>query len=536
MVTRPTVRWWAGFAAASVLMTGCTAPLVGDPRLSPVDAATTDHDGARPGDGPTPFPGVTEPGTTSWPPPTAAPGPTDTGPTPTGTIGADGIGDPYYPRAGNGGYQVEDYDILLSYDPPTNYLDAVATITAEVTATEPLARFNLDLADTLTVTGVSIDGRPATTDHHADELIITPAVPLPAGGTVTITVRYAGAPGLIAGGTSSLGDGGWYRTDSGGAVVAGEPFSALAWFPANDHPADTATFAVTVMIPDGWQAVSVGTRDDDADLPVTPPGMHAVRYVQAQPVATYLTTIAIDELTFTTDEVDGIPILNAFTPAGADDRGLADRTGEVLTFLADLFGPYPFDSYGGIYTGEPIPFALETASRPIYADWVDLGTVIHETAHQWFGNDVTIATWADVCLNECFSSYAPWLWDERVEGADLDRRWREAMGDVTSAYDQSRWASPLVDMGVGHEFTAVYDRGPLAVHALRHALGDETFFALLPGWIDRFGGSNASFDDFETFVSETAGRDMTGFMDAWFRRSGPPPPPFLTPGTLTLPR
>jgi aminopeptidase N len=112
--------------------------------------------------------------------------------------------------------------------------------------------------------------------------------------------------------------------------------------------------------------------------------------------------------------------------------------------------------------------------------------VVHETAHQWYGDDVIIKRWSDICLNECFASYAPWLYHQDVDGTDLDALWKSQMADVSG--DPSFWSVPLVDMGAGNEFSSVYDRGPLAVHALRHEMGEKAFAELLKGWISTYGG------------------------------------------------
>src|SRR5699024_878193 len=100
----------------------------------------------------------------------------------------------------------------------------------------------------------------------------------------------------------------------------------------------------------------------------------------------------------------------------------------------------------------------------------------HELAHQWYGNSVSLRSWADVCLNECFASYATWLWQEK-HGADLDTLFREQVNQLGG--DQDFWAQPLYDMGPGNEFGGVYTKGPLAVHALRMRIGDDAFDRLL---------------------------------------------------------
>ncbi len=438
--------------------------------------------------------------------------------------GSAGAGDPYYPTAGNGGYQVDSYRVALTYDPATEHLDATTTIAGTVTAGQPLGRFDLDLQPSLVVSSVTVNDQKAAFDQQAAELVITPGRALDPAGEMTVVVSYTGTPGMIDGGA-----GGWYHTQDGGALAAGEPFSASAWYPVNEHPSDPATFSVTATVPDDWQVISNGIKFDGA-LPKAPEGMHSVRFDENRPIASYLTTILIGKLTFTTDTYDGKPILNAFTSAGSESKALAAKTPQILEVLSKHFGPFPFDSYGGIYTGENLSFALETATRPVYASWVDLDTVVHETAHQWYGDDVIIKDWSDICLNECFASYAPWLYHQDVDGADLDARWRSQMSQV--AGDTSFWSIPLVDMGAGNEFTSVYDRGPLAIHALRHEMGEQAFAQLLTGWISTYGGHNASFDDLEAYASQLAGKDLTPFMDAWFRGTVIPPEPYRTPPGL----
>jgi aminopeptidase N len=449
-----------------------------------------------------------------------------------GTVGSEGIGDPYYPGAGNGGYQVDNYDVNLTYDPPSNELTATTTITGAVTAEQGLSRFNLDLQPNLTVSAVTVNGAAGAFEQNDAELIITPATALPAASPLTVTVTYAGEPGLVGGGTANLGDGGWYRTDSGGAFVAGEPTGASTWFPVNEHPADTATFAVTATVPQGWQVISNGIQQTDS-LPPAPAGMTTFRWALDVPVASYLNTIYIDKFTRVDGTLsDGKPVVSALAPdAPATAADLAQQTSQVIDVLSGFFGPYPMPSAGGIFTGNRTGFALETATRPTYTIGTDnLETVVHELAHQWYGDDVTIQRWSDICLNECFASYATWLYQEKVNGVDLDEYWKQSMRNHPS--NTQFWASPLVDMGAGNEFTRVYDKGPIALHALRREIGDDAFFTIVKEWPATYGGKNASFDDFEAFVNQQTGTDNTAFIDAWFRGKKIPDPQYLYPGDL----
>ncbi|QFZ16359.1 M1 family metallopeptidase [Saccharothrix syringae] len=457
--------------------------------------------------------------------------PTTTGATPgaptppvAGRDGGAGAGDPYYPEDGNTGYDVLAYDVDVEYDPATRRLEGVATVTARATA--DLDRFNLDLYR-LQVTGVDVRGQAA--DHHQEgdhELVIVPPSPLVGGEEFTTTVRYGGEPTVVE--DRALGRSGWQVSRGGGAFAAGEPHSATTWFPANDTPRDKATFALTARVPEGWSVMSNGLLERD---PVTTGGRTEFRWVARDPMATYLTTIAIDRWTVERSTLpDGTPVVDAYAPGAENARAHQRRLPEVLAFLAEEFGPYPFEAAGGIFLADEIGFSLETQTRPVYAGWADLETVVHENAHQWFGDSVSLESWADICLNECFASYAQWLWDEAKEGGDLDARY---LGELERVGDRdSYWGRRLYDMGRGNEFRGVYDKGQLALHALRRQIGDEDFDEVLKGWIAGHRGGNASWPEFEAHVERVSGQDLDGFFAAWFRGDGVPADEYLYPGSL----
>ncbi|HYN73811.1 MAG TPA: M1 family metallopeptidase, partial [Nakamurella sp.] len=451
---------------AAVVLAGCSSTVGGQAAPVPGVAAPSPAASPSPSSGsqasptstPGPSGGITVPSS-----PSRVPAASQEPDGAAGTIGYPGIGDPYYPTAGNGGYQVDSYNITLSYDPATNDLQSTAQIKGTVTSDEGLTQFDLDLQPSMTVSSVQVDGADADFEQQSAELVVTPASALASQAAMTVDIGYGGQPELIPGGTSALGDGGWYRTSSGGAVAIGEPFAASAWYPVNEHPADPATFSVTATVPQDWQVISNGIRETDG-LPDPGAGHSVFRWSIKEPIASYLTTIYIDKFTVVTDALaDGTPIISALGPDAQDDKQLAEDTRRVIEVLSGYFGPYPFESVGGIYTGQKVGFALETATRPVYGDFVDLDFVVHELAHQWYGDKVTIERWSDICLNECFASYASWLWKEKVDGANLDDYWKQQMAAV--ADDVNYWKSPLVDMGAGEEFTRVYDRGPLALHA-----------------------------------------------------------------------
>ncbi len=436
--------------------------------------------------------------------------------------GAPGAGDAYYPNDGNGGYDVLDYHVTIGFDPAKQHLDGDTAVTAR--AAHALARLNLDLRG-LDVGSAEVNGKPAAFTRENAELVLIPAEPVPAGSTFTARIRYSGTPGADTSGP--LGATGWSRSAAGGAYAVGEPRSASFWYPVNETPRDKAAFHLTARVPDGWSVVSIGREEGTSSAD----GWTTSSWSEPTPVASYLTTIAVDRFTFDRSALPGgIPVLSAYAPGAEPRREIGSRVGEVVEFLAGRFGPYPQSAAGGIYLNESLGFSLETQGRPVYAKWADLPTVVHEIAHQWYGNSVSVWSWADVCLNECLASYAQWLWAEGKEADDLDARYRRALDKVRD--DREFWSHKLFDMGPGHEFEGVYDKGILAVHALRRKIGEDAFNRVLREWPAAHRNGNASWPEFERFVTGISGGDLGGFFEIWFHGDEIPPDADLYPGAL----
>ncbi|NKY84117.1 M1 family metallopeptidase [Nocardia veterana] len=434
-------------------------------------------------------------------------------------VGSSGLGDPYYPEDGNGGYDVRHYDVAIDYDPPSRHLTGTATIDA--VSTQALRAFNLDYAGP-DVRRVAVNNLPAGFDRHGEhELTVTPALPILPGLPFTVTVDYAGIEG-------DNPDSGWTIAPSGGAFAAGEPHSATSWYPLNDTPLDKATFDLQVTVPQQWQAMSNGLRVGDR----VDGDKRTVRWSSKHPVIGYLTTVAIDHFDFLDQRrADGTPLISAFAPDAGKGRALEERLPEILDFLESLYGPYPFESGGGIYVDTDLNFSLETQTRPTYAPWVDLNTVVHENAHQWWGDSLSVRNWSDICLNECFASYtADYLWPERKEGKDVDALYRKTIAKIHD--NPELWDIPLQNPGAGQEFTSVYYRGPLFLHALRHELGDDVFFSAIAQFVQGHAYGNASMPEFRSFVQAKTATDLSGFFAAWLESTTPPPDQYLYPGAL----
>jgi len=440
--------------------------------------------------------------------------------TPSFGPGADGAGDAYFPKYGNGGYDVAGYDLKVRYDPASDQLTGTATITA--TATQDLSRFNLDLSK-LAAKNVTVDGAPATSAAEGTELVVTPAAGIPNGRPFTAVIEYGGKPDQLA--NSALGAGGWLENRDS-AVAVGQPESASTWFPVNDHPSDKATFKLEMTVPAGVEAISNGVPGPRR----TTGNWTTWSWSESAPMASYLAMVVIGQYRVTTTTHNGKPLVLAVAeslPAnGPAARSLA-RTAEITDFLATRFGPYPFDANGGIAIDDRrIGYALETQSRPIYGPAFFLvapneTVVAHELAHQWFGDSVALEKWQDIWLNEGFASYAEWLWDEHA-GRDSVQQ------SFDRTYDSYPWDQPgeTGDPGAARLFgPAVYQRGAMTVYALRKTIGDPVFDQLLKRWTTEHQNGNATTDELIALAEELSGRQLDDFFRSWLFTTGRPAKP-----------
>lgn len=234
--------------------------------------------------------------------------------------GAPGLGDPYYPLDGNGGYDVKHYLLNVDYDPATDRLAGTAVITAR--ATQDLSAFNLDL-DGLTVRAVTVNARPAEWSRDAAELTVTPRRALTDGRLFVTTVRYDGVPETIE---DIFGVSGFFHTDDG-FVISGEPRVASTWFPVNDHPLDKAAFTFRVTVPEGLEVVANGRLLYET----TRNGSTIWAWQQTEPMAPYLATVNAGEFDFTEYTDDGIRYLDALDP-DLFDPIVEPRTGDAFAW------------------------------------------------------------------------------------------------------------------------------------------------------------------------------------------------------------
>ncbi|MCK6582486.1 MAG: M1 family metallopeptidase [Anaerolineales bacterium] len=442
------------------------------------------------------------------------------------TAGSSGMGDSLYPGFGNGGYDSISYTLNITVsDVATSDLSAFTAI--EAVATQELSRFNLDFAG-FEITGITVNSEAAEFDRKGQELTIIPSQVLSKDESFTVVVSYQGIPNPMQSQALPFPTG-WIVYD-GGIFVLSEPDGSASFFPVNDHPLDKATYTIIVTVPEPYEVAANGVLQDEVDNGDTTTYTFTVR----DPMASYLTTININDFDVETMESDGgIPIRNYYAASLPDDVNKPfARQGEMIDYFSELLGPYPFEVYGALVMDTYFGAALENQTMSIFGvDMVDLddieGTesvVAHELAHQWFGDSISVADWSDIWLNEGFATYGEALWVEYDYG-------REGLDDwVASVYTEvNEYPEYYPPPGSPEPYNlfngGVYLRGGLTLHALRLEVGDDAFFEILRTYYDRYKYGNASTEDFIAIAEEIHGKDLTDLFDAWLYDEDLPPMP-----------
>ncbi|MFF1278767.1 M1 family metallopeptidase [Streptomyces marokkonensis] len=438
-----------------------------------------------------------------------------------GGSGGAGAGDPYFPKAGNGGYDVTHYALDLAHDPRAHHLTGTATITAR--ATRDLSALNLDLKG-LDVGSVTVDGATARWSRDGQELTVRPRGALERDARFRVVVRYSGAPQTVTDPDGS--EEGWLRT-ADGALALGQPTGSMAWFPGDHHPSDKATYSIAVTVPEGLRAVSNGEPAGEE----TKGSRTTYRWRVGEPMASYLATLAIGRYEVDrTRTADGLPVYTAVDPSqAAASRAVLARIPEVVAWAERTFGPYPFSSVGAVVERpEDAGYALETQNRPVFPGAPDTGLLVHEIAHQWYGNSVTPRTWRDMWLNEGFATYAQWLWQED-HGGDTAQRTFDSLyagGYFPDAETNAAlWSFPPAEPPDAAHISAtpVYWRGAMVLHKIRRTVGDDAFAALLRGWAAEHRHGTADTGQFTAYVEKSApGKDFGAIWADWLYGEGRP--------------
>ena len=431
-------------------------------------------------------------------------------------------------------YDVQQYDLSINLDPADTEFTGEVSVRFASTI-QDLTAFVLDVVD-LDVLSVSGDTGDLEFSQGGDSLLVT--LPLAKiGAEQTVTVAYRGE--LQVNNSYGLGHFTFRDTliDYETSTIATfcEPEYSRTWWPCKDRPYDKAPATISITVPDGFTAVSNGSLDEDID---NGDGTHTVVWVESHPIAPYLVSIAVSDYDHFGETCitpsSAVAIDHWVFPPHRDDAEIAyANVCDMMAFMESVVGPYPFadEKYGHAEYMNTKTGAMEHQTVTSYGsglmrdnnskDWI----VVHELAHQWFGDSLSPATWSDIWLNEGFATYSEALWREHLYGMEgtidnggyfwamNDMRWGNDWIGQTTVYDPF----PILDR-------VVYDKGAWVLHMLRGRMGDVAFFTLLDDWATSGGRPYQSVetDDFITLASDFAGEDLSGFFDPWLHEATVP--------------
>lgn len=434
-----------------------------------------------------------------------------------------------YPR--RIGIDIENYRFELTLRDDSDVIEGRATVSVRFT-NAGVTELPLDLVGAngegqgMTVTSVEVAGRPLDFTHESDLLRISLSEAGRAGTTLEVTVSYNGVPatGLHAG-PNKYGDRTFFSDNW--------PNRARNWLPTIDHPYDKAMSEMVVTAPAHYQVVSNGLLVEETD---GADGTRVTHWKQSVPIATWLYVLGVAEFAVQhVDDFRGLPI-QTWVYRQDRDAGFYDfavPTKQAMEFYADYVGPYAYERLANI-TSPVTGGGMEAATAIMYHENSVTGdrtvrwrnVIIHEIAHQWFGNAVTESDWDDVWLSEGFATYFTLLFIEHAYGRDEFVDGLQSSADrVFTQYESDpgyRIVHDDLDDMSRVSSGATYQKGSWILHMLRGRMGDEAFWAGIRAYYARYMNQNATTSDFQAAMEQASGLDLQTFFDQWLRDGGNP--------------
>jgi aminopeptidase N len=366
------------------------------------------------------------------------------------------------------------------------------------------------------------NGDTAVRFSHADDRL---RIQLPAGAAkghdVSLTIRYGGVP---ADGLRLI------PNIHGERTIFSEnwPNRARQWLPMIDHPYDKATGEFIVTAPAHYQVVSNGVLVEETDLAE---GRRRTHWKQSVPISSWLYALGVARFAVHhAGTTEGVPLQTWVFPQDRE-RGLAlfeETTRQAMAFFAERIGPYSYEKIANVEAAG-LSGGTEHASAIFYGEksvTKGRGPVVHEVAHQWWGNAVTERDWDDVWLSEGFATYFTLLFTEHASGREAFVAGLRSSRATVLETERKLPATPVVHPNLsdmGRVLNAlVYQKGGWVLHMLRGLIGTEAFWEGIREYYRRYRNGNASTDEFRAVMEKASGRDLQWFFRQWLTRPGTP--------------
>ncbi|HET8947695.1 MAG TPA: M1 family aminopeptidase [Candidatus Polarisedimenticolia bacterium] len=408
---------------------------------------------------------------------------------------------------------------------------------------DPVNTLNVNLYDVLTLNSVrKTGGALLSTTRGSNQVHVTLDRVYKPGELIDITVSYGGTPPAVNFNGLAFS----FRTHGAGLPSQGpivsslsEPDFAPAWWPCLDRPDDKAIVDMDLRVPSNLTGVSNGLLVANI---LNGDGTRTFQWRSNYPISTYLVSVAVSNYVTWTDfytPVTGGPVMPVqhwvYPEHETNARIDFNVTVPMLAFLSSTLGEYPFvaEKYG--HAIFPFNGGMEHQTVTSYGGALIKGThqydyiVVHEMAHQWFGDAVGPAEWPEVWLNEGFATYGEVLWQEHLGGATAMRSYVQSLDERPfncPVYDPLPECSDLFDR-------TVYDKGAWVLHMLRHIVGDTAFFQGMRSYYSTYKFANATTPLFRATMEAASGLDLTSFFNRWVYQMGEPSYTFGWTAALT---
>ena len=394
-------------------------------------------------------------------------------------------------------------------------------------------RLTLD-AVSLDIQSVQIDGQDQAFDTDGEQLHVTLTKPTEAGKVFTLEIAYrVDQPQR---GLYFIQPSEHYPDKPVQVWTQGEDEDSRFWFPCFDYPGQLATSEIRVKVPAKYTAISNGelvstTTEGDCKI---------YRWLQQQVHPTYLMTLAVGDFAELQDRWDGIPA-TYYVEKGleADAQRSMGKTPQMMAFLSEKYGyRYAYPKYAQVCVADFIFGGMENTSTTLLTDrcllderaaldnqWTEM-LVVHELAHQWFGDLVVIKHWSHAWIKEGMASYSEVMWTEREYGAEAAAYYRLNEARNYFAEDSSRYRRPIVTH-VYREAIELYDRhlyekGSCVYHMLRAELGEELFWRAIQTFVQDNAHQTVETIDLLRAIEKATGRNLQFLFDQYVFRGGHP--------------
>lgn len=405
-----------------------------------------------------------------------------------------------------------------------NSFRASNIITFKVDTSLNVIQLNADNAS-LVIDGISLDGTSFT--HSNNILTINLNQTYLPGDTAKVRIQYHH---LDVSDNAFFASGGFVFTDC-------EPEKARRWFPCWDKPSDKATLDLTAKVPLNARLGSNGRLQDSL---VSGDSLF-YHWVSRDPVATYLVVLTgrvnykLDIVYWTNPSQPSAPPtpIRFYYNSGENPSQMKAIITDVCDYFSYRFGDHPFEKNGFATLNNQFTWGgMENQSLTSLCPncWYE-SVVVHEFAHQWFGDMITCGTWADIFINEGFATYLEALW---YEYSNNYAAYKAEINADASSYLQGNpgwpiynpsWAVTTPSSGELFNYAITYAKGACVLHQLRYVMGDSLFFLGLENYATdtvNFKYQNALISDFQEKMQDTYGSSLDWFFDEWIRQPNHP--------------